>query len=218
MCVNYLVPAFEDFRLHFDVDPPTWEYRREVFPGYAAPMLVLKPEHGEAMRVERAKFGLIPFWSKDDKIGRRTYNARSETVATKPSYRGPWRRRQFCIVPVQAFFEPNYESGKAIRWKIARGDGKPFGLAAIWDTWRPAEGQTEQSFSLLTVNAADHPLMRRFHAPDDEKRSVVVLGTANYSTWLTADDEEDARELLSLFDASAFEAEPSPAPARSRSE
>ena len=57
-------------------------------------------------------------WVKDDKISRHTYNARSETAAEKTSYRTAWRQRQFGLLLVDNFYEPSYESGKAVRWKI----------------------------------------------------------------------------------------------------
>ena len=76
-------------------------------------------------------------------------------MAEKPSYRGPWRNRRYALVPMLGFFEPDYETGKAVRWKIGRSDGLPFTMAAIWDCWRiPDGGDTLlHSFSLLTLNA-----------------------------------------------------------------
>lgn len=211
MCVNYTLPLFEDFRAHFDTDPPaTWEeYKAEAYPGYSAPIILRSPEHEDDRISTRARFGLIPFFAKDETIGRRCYNSRSETAATKPSFRGPWKRRQFCIVPARAFFEPNYESGRAVRWKIERSDDQPFGIAALWDTWRKSENEIVRSFSLLTVNAEEHSLMRRFHGPQDEKRSIVVLAPEHYDDWLDADDQR-ARSLMQLFDADTFHAEAAP--------
>ena len=58
-----------------------------------------------------AVFGLAPPWVKDLCFARHTYNARSETVASKPSYRSAWRKGQFCLVPMLAFYEPSYASG-----------------------------------------------------------------------------------------------------------
>lgn len=96
-------------------------------------------------------------------------------MAEKPSFRTPWRRRQFCLVSMQCFFEPTYESGRAVRWSIGRRDTQPFTAGAIWDAWRSPSGETLHSFSMLTVNANDHPLTARFHKPGDEKRSLVIV-------------------------------------------
>jgi putative SOS response-associated peptidase YedK len=76
-----------------------------------------------------AKFGLIPSWAKDEKIARYTYNARSETAAEKPSYRTAWRQRQYGLVLGDNFYEPGYESGRAVRWKIELASGDPFAIA-----------------------------------------------------------------------------------------
>ena len=135
-----------------------------------------------------ARFGLIPAWAKDDKISRHTYNARSETAAEKPSYRTPWKHRQFGLVLVDNFYEPSYESGRAVRWRIALASGDPFGIACLWDRWTdPASGERVVSFSMLTVNADEHPVMRQFHPAGDEKRTPVVIAPELHDAWLSAD-------------------------------
>lgn len=126
---------------------------------------------------------------------RQTYNARSETVAEKPSFRTPWRRRQFCLVPMACFFEPSYESGRAVRWSIGRRDAQSFTAGAIRDAWRSPSGEVLHSLSMLTVNADAHPLMARFHKPGDEKRSLVIVPPTSWNDWLNA-DESTARSLL----------------------
>ena len=75
------------------------------------------------------------------------------------------------------FFEPDYETGKAVRWKIERRDRLPFTVVAIWDCWRIPDGGdiVLHSLSLLTLNADGHPVMGRFHGPEDEKRSLVII-------------------------------------------
>jgi putative SOS response-associated peptidase YedK len=138
-----------------------------------------------------ARFGLIPAWAKDDKIGRHTYNARSETVREKPSYRAAWRQRRFAIALLDNFFEPNYASGKAERWKIEQVSQQPFGIASLWETWTdPASGELVTSFTMLTVNADDHPVMNQFHKPGDEKRTPVVLNESQFDEWLSADESQ----------------------------
>lgn len=85
-------------------------------------------------------------------------------------------------------FEPNYKSGHAVRWRIARQDGLPFFLAGIWEKAQRQE-QPLWSFSMLTINADEHPLMRRFHKSGDEKRSVVVVPLERWQHWLHADEQ-----------------------------
>ena len=99
----------------FGVELPTG-FPVESYPGFAAP-LVVKSHQTTRVACGLARFGLIPAWAKDDKISRHTYNARSETAAEKPSYRAAWRHRQYGLVLVDDFYEPHYDSGKAISWK-----------------------------------------------------------------------------------------------------
>jgi putative SOS response-associated peptidase YedK len=180
----------------------------EAYPGYLAPVVV-KSRQSERVACGLARLGLIPGWAKDDKISRHTYNARSETAAQKPSYRTAWRQRQFGLLLVDNFYEPSYESGKAVRWKIDLASGDPFGIACLWDRWTdPASGELVVSFSMLTVNADDHPVMRQFHKPGDEKRTPVIMPPELQDAWLSADTTQ-ASELMTwshMPDLSALQA------------
>jgi putative SOS response-associated peptidase YedK len=98
-------------------------------------------------------FGMVPHWA-DIKLARQTYNARTETVASKPRFRNAYKRGQFCILPVDSFYEPNYETGKPVRWEIADADGGPLGIAGIWEHKQDdPNGLPLLSISMLTVNA-----------------------------------------------------------------
>lgn len=187
MCTNYTPTRNKHWvTQNLGVDLPEQSYPAEAFPGYAAPIAVLDDQRN--VKCMLGRFGLVPHWAKDANIGRRTYNARSETVAEKPSYRTPWRKRQFAIALLDDFFEPNWETGRAVRWRIRRSDGEPMGVASVWDRWTdPGTGEIVTSFSMLTVNADGHPVMGRFHRPGDEKRSVVVLEPEQFRAWLNAD-------------------------------
>jgi putative SOS response-associated peptidase YedK len=210
MCANYTpVTDLERMKLFFAVVRGD-AIPAETWPGYAAPFVrQARTAEGHAREAAIGLFGLVPHWAKDPTIGRRTYNARSETVAEKPSFRDAWRYGRRCIVPAEDFFEPCWETGKAVRWRIRRRDGAPMGIAGLWSTWRGPDGGEVPSFTMLTVNADGHPLMQRFHKPDDEKRMVVVLDEADYDRWLDAPPAQ-MRDFLVRFPADALEAEPAP--------
>ena len=108
-----------------------------------------------------------------------------------------------------AFYEPDYETGKAVRWKIERQDQRAFTAAAIWDYWKRPTGEGLHSFSMLTINANDHPVMGRFHRPDDEKRSLVIVPPERRDQWLQATPDE-AREFLLPLPAVEFTSCPAP--------
>lgn len=185
MCAHYeTVHQPDRLRQYFGVEPLAEALRRDIWPGYLSTFII---EGDGRWQAQLGCFGLIPHWAKDAKIARQTYNARSETAADKPSFRDAWRKAQHCIVPMESFFEPDWRSGKAVPTRIGHSDGRPLGAAGLWARWQDAQGQELLSFSLLTVNADEHPFMRQFHKPDEEKRMIVVLPPEHYQDWLNAD-------------------------------
>lgn len=199
----------DHFRLGDDVpEGGKWD----MWPGYLGPFIrrhEFADVGDEAVPDREAllgSFGLIPHWATDTKIARQTYNARSETVAVKPSYRDAWKRAQHCIVPADAFYEPDWRSGKAVATRISRTDGQPMGIAGLWSWWKSPKGDVLHSFTMLTINAESHSLMRQFHKPSDEKRMVVILPENRYDDWLSA-GPDDSTDFLRLYAADALTAD-----------
>ena len=187
----------------------------EAFPGYEAPIVVRSHQQGRQV-AGQARFGLVPPWAKDVTFGRHTVNARSETAASKPSFRNAWQARQFALLLVDRFFEPCYESGRSVRWSIAAHDGLPLGLPCLWQRWRDgATGATVVSFAMLTVHAGAHPLMQRFHKSGEEKRAPVMLPTSLWDEWLAATPTA-ATELLDMKWAPPLVGHSDPLPPRGR--
>ena len=204
MCSHYqAVKDAERIRRHFGVEPPPESGKLDMWPGYLGTFVRRHP-HAEvgddavpAAEALNGLFGLVPHWSADTKIARHTFNARSETVAVKPSFRDAWKRGQRCIIPADAIFEPDWRSGKAVPAKIALADGAPMGIAGLWASWKSPKGEYLNSFTMLTINADDHDLMRQFHKPTDEKRMVVILPESRYSDWLGAKNGDEGGFLVS---------------------
>lgn len=215
MCSNYTPTSKETLRSQFGVVPPDNEFKPETYPGYLAPIIRLNRDNSAQWECVPACFGMVPAWA-DLGLAKHTYNARSETVADKPSFRNAFKKRQFAIIPAESIFEPSYETGKPVRWKISHIDSQALGIAGIWE-YR-SKGANEQpliSFSMLTINADDHPLMQRFHKPGDEKRMVVILRPADYDSWLHAPIEQ-VQSFLTQIPAEALYAEPAPKPSARR--
>ena len=211
MCSNFksITPQHRDWvKTHFQCELPFEEWREEIYPSYPSPFIW---QDGDQPRCALAQFGLIPVWAAaKPKFGLLTYNARSETVEVKPSYRNAWKKRQFGLAIMQSFYEPHYGSGKAVRWRIHRNDQSPIAVASIWERFvDPGTGEIVFSFSMLTVNASGHPVMQHFHKPEDEKRSIVVLHDQDYGLWLTA-SQAQARRLLALAPDGLLGSEPAP--------
>lgn len=192
----------------FDCELPQDPWRAEIYPTYAAPFVYIVDGKPKCVL---AQFGLVPHWAADKKkFGLKTYNARSETVAEKPSYRHAWKERQFGLVLMESFFEPNWETGKAVRWRIKRADAAPMAATCIWERFIDKEtGEVIFSFTMLTIHASGHEVMQRFHRPADEKRSIVVLTETSYLDWLKADTKQ-AQTLLNLAPNGFLTSEPAP--------
>ena len=212
MCSHYQgIKDRERFQCHFGVEPPVDLGKHDVWPGYVASFIRCHPQADvgdEAVPAREAlngMFGLVPSWSPDTKVTKFTYNARTETVASKPSFRDAWKHAQHCIIPADSFFEPDWRSGRAIPTLIGRADGAPMGIAGLWSSWKSPKGEIVNSFTMLTINATNHPLMRQFHKPTDEKRMVVILTDDEYDGWLQAGTTQSQR-FFRLYPAALLEA------------
>ena len=91
--------------------------------------------------------------------------------------------------------------------RFTRADGKPMGIAGLWDRYRDAAGQWHETYTMLTINADLDPLFSRYHQPGTEKRMVVILPEGAYGHWLTAAAER-SREMLVPFPAEQLTATP----------
>ena len=159
----------------------------DVWPLGIAPFIRLA-EHGSGNRliVDDGLFGLLPAFQIELAAGRKTYNARSETVHQLPSFRESWANGWRCIVPVECIYEPFYESAeaKAVRYQVQQPAAHPFGIAGIYRKWRHPDGRDLFTFAMLTVNADAHPQYARLHKPGDEKRMPIILDREDYGDWL----------------------------------
>ncbi len=203
MCSHYqAVQERERFFRQFGVYPPDDNGKLDLWPGYSGRML-RRPQTQDngatpvpALEVQVGLFGLLPHWARDRKLVRNTFNARSETVHEKPSFRDAWRNQQHCIIPAEAIFEPDWRSGRAVATRITRADGEPMGIAGLWSRWKSPQGEVVHSYTMLTINADTHALMRHLHKPADEKRMVVILPEAAYAPWLHALAQHSMQFLL----------------------
>lgn len=216
MCSNFqALREIERMEQYFRIHGELPDFPRETWPVYQAPYVRRDhdaPKYAFSRELRLGHFGLVPSWAKDLNIGRNTYNARTETVATKPSFRNAWRHGQRAIAPAEWIYEPNYETGKPVRWKIQHVDGLPMGIAGLWE-WCPK--LKAESFTMLTVNAEGHPLMERFHKPEDEKRMVVILAQEDFDRWLDCPPGE-MMSMMTRYPAELLTAEPAPAPPRKK--
>lgn len=211
MCVNFDPPPRELLEEYFKVAPPPEEWPPSVWQDYAAPIIIGRDGRREALI---GGYGLVPkdkfpFDKKTGKLIRlTTMNARDDRVATAHNYKQPWRDGQTCLVPCTAFYEPNWESGKNVWWRIHLASGEPFAVAGIWKLWDAGTDKARYAFTQLTVNADEHEFMRHFHRPGEEKRSLVILRPDEYDNWLNCRNPEIARTFLQTYPAELMAGKP----------
>ncbi|QDU39428.1 Putative SOS response-associated peptidase YedK [Maioricimonas rarisocia] len=137
------------------------------------------------------RWGLIPSWAKDSKIGYKMINARGETVASKPSFRAAFKRRR-CLIPADGFYEwEKRDEGPKQPWYMTQPDGEPFAFAGLWESWSDPDGGVIESCTIITTEANDE--MARLH-----DRMPVILPPDDYDVWLDPSIEE-AKTLQPLL-------------------
>lgn len=147
------------------------------------------------------RWGLIPSWAKDPKIGYRMINAKSETITEKPSFRNSFRRKR-CLVLSDGFFEWKKVSEKEkIPYRIHLKDEPLFSMAGIWDTWKNPEGDSVHSFSILTTGP--NALMSNIH-----DRMPVILDRGDEKYWLEDSQPDLLLSLLRPYPADKMTAYP----------
>lgn len=224
MCSHYQAERnrrkLERMGAKFPNDWKDGEGTSDIYPTLVAPILRRPPEFdsgddaASSMEVVPAHFGLLPSFAEEIGFGKHTYNARTETVAEKPSFKSAWAKARHCIVPCEAIFEPDWRSGKSVPTRITRADGEPLGIAGIWQPWRAPNGEWLLSFAMLTINADTHPIFRELHKPDpklpankQDKRMVVILNEDSYDAWLDAPASK-SMDFLRQFPAERLAASP----------
>lgn len=191
MCARYEIDAPpEDLAEVFALaEVPAVKPRWNAAPTQLLP--VVRAAEDGARHIDLLRWGLVPAWADDPKIGSRMINARSETVTTKPSFRSALRRRR-CLVPVTGFYEWTGEAGRKRASIFRVGGGRPFALAGLWETWRGAgDANPLVTFTILTTSANE--VVARLH-----DRMPVVVAPGDHATWLDPRIETPAR-LQSLL-------------------
>ena len=192
----------------FGIAPPETLLGKEVWPRQPG-FFICKTDSPE-LALMQGQFGLVPTWVKsasDAKL-RSTKLAvtRTETMSTATATRDTWLKAQRCIIPMQAFFEDDWRTRKAVPTRIARVDGKPMGVAGLWERW-VQDGEEIISYTLLTVNANSHALMNRYGQNGNEKRMPAILNEGAYAAWLSAPLDK-AREFMRAYPANLLLANP----------
>lgn len=185
-----------DIAAHFDVDEVVVDdlgSRYNVAP--TDPVYAVAGSLDGTRRLGGFRWGLVPFWADDLRIGARMVNARAETLLAKPAFRRPLARRR-CIVPADGFYEWEATPGSKRKqpWHIGRADGDLLAFAGLWDSWRPVmDSDDGRVVSCAIVTTTANERIGRLH-----DRMPVVLPPSAWDRWLDPHDE-DVDALVSLL-------------------
>lgn len=145
------------------------------------------------------KWGLIPFWAKDPKIGFKLINARAESISEKPAFKNAFKKRR-CLIPANGFYEWRKDENKT-PFRVFLKNEELFAMAGIWETRKDSGGRPVHSFSIITTQA--NPLVEKIH-----NRMPVILHPEDEEAWLKENDETGLKKFLVPFEASKMEAYP----------
>ena len=154
------------------------------FPGSYLPRYNIAPTQpvlavisdGKSNRIGYLRWGLIPSWAKDEKIGNKLINARAETLTEKPSFRESVRKRR-CLIVADGFYEWAHTKGGKQPMRIQLKDGGLFAMAGLWDRWRSPSGEWVYTCTIVTTEANER--LREIHP-----RMPVILAEEDEPIWL----------------------------------
>ena len=136
----------------------------------------VRVEAGER-RLVLLRWGLVPFWAGDPKIGYKMINARAETAQKTPAFRAAFRGRR-CLIPASGFYEWDKKGGSRQPYHLRREDGQPLALAGLWEHWEGEEGKTVIESCTILTTAASEPVARL------HDRMPVILEPEDFDLWL----------------------------------
>lgn len=185
MCGRWATPyTRENIQRHYRVSAPLFRPSYNIAPGTVETVIV---KNG-GWKAEQMKWGLVPFWAKDPKIGYKMINARAESIADKPSFRKAFATQR-CLIPAGGFYEWRHDGSRKIPYYIRLKNTKIFSLAGLFDTWKDPQGELLKTFTIVTTGA--NAVMKPIH-----DRMPVVLPEEYERVWL---EEGDTEKLLALL-------------------
>lgn len=191
MCGRFTITvSFEELLLRYTLDPispPFHTPRYNVAPGQLVPAII---NDGSANRIGQLKWGLVPSWASDEKVGYKMINARSETLLEKPAFKKLIVRKR-AIIPADGFYEWQQLGDKKQPMRIMLKNKEIFSMAALFDTWLAPDGRKVSTFSVITTTP--NRLMEPIH-----NRMPVILPRDEEQRWLDRNNE-DTSALLSLL-------------------
>jgi putative SOS response-associated peptidase YedK len=155
-------------------------------------VLVVRNNEKNKRELTTMHWGFIPWWFKEENIGSQWINARAETIEEKPLFKEAFKKRR-CLIVADGFYEWQHHDKIKTPHYIHLNDGKPFGIAGLWERWKNNEGKIIESCALLTTEA--NKLLQPIHS-----RMPVILDRSNFSQWLDITNQ-NIHEIKALLKA-----------------
>jgi putative SOS response-associated peptidase YedK len=189
MCGRYASSANpDDLASYFRVeDPPEQVLPPSYNVAPTDPVYAVMERH-DARQLRVVRWGLVPSWAKDAKVGARFINARRETVADKPAFRAAYQRRR-CLLPADGYYEWAAEGGHKQPWFLAAKDRAPLAMAGLYEVWRAPDESLLWTCTIITTDAPDE--LGRIH-----DRTPLLVPPAAWDRWLDPDLADPGHELL----------------------
>jgi putative SOS response-associated peptidase YedK len=188
MCGRFALSAPEELVSHFNLTKvPTLEPRYNITPSQDIAVLRFIPDTQDRELV-LLRWGLIPFWAKDKKIGYKMINARAESVSEKPAFRAAFKHRH-CLIPASGFFEWDHKTQTNQPYFIKRKDSNILAFAGLWEHWKGEDGETVESCTIITTAA--NRIVGKIH-----DRMPAIVDSDKYEQWIDPQVDKDARMSL----------------------
>ena len=206
MCGRFaLMTSTEQLAMQFDVPETAVNALPPSVPRYniapTQPVAAIRLAENGQREFTFFRWGLVPSWAKDLNIGSRMINARSETVAEKPSFRTAFKRRR-CLIPADGFYEWQKQGSGKQPMFIRPVEERPFALAGLWEVWRDPDGSALQTCTILTTTPNE--LMAPIH-----NRMPVIVEPEDFDLWLNPEpNPEQGLHLLRPYPAEKMTAYP----------
>jgi putative SOS response-associated peptidase YedK len=191
MCGRYAFTPGSDFFDHFSLLDPDYERgslqdNHNVSPGQLMPVITKGQKFNQ---LSLMRWGMVPSWAKDSKIGFKMINARAESISIKPSFKIPFRRHR-CLIPANGYYEWKKEDKKKIPFYYTLKNQPLFAFAGLFDHWLSPDGVELQSYTIITTVSND--LAKAVH-----DRMPVILKSEDEKVWLDETSKEES--LISLL-------------------
>ncbi|MDM5212833.1 SOS response-associated peptidase [Peribacillus sp. RS7] len=201
MCGRFtLFTDIEEIKERFNIQGPfdeEYQFSYNIAPSHSVLSVI---NDGARNRLGYLRWGLIPFWAKDEKLGYKMINARAETIAEKASFKNAYKKKR-CLIIADSFYEWKKEPGRKIPMRIKLKNHAPFGMAGLWESWKSPEGINIYSCSVITT--VPNELMTSIH-----DRMPVILKPEDEKDWLNPSINDPAflQQYLKSFDSEQMEA------------